>query len=257
MEIYIGTSGWSFQNWVGILYPEGLPQSNWLKFYSNFFNCVEVNSTFYRLFKPKTYSLWLKAVPNEFKFIIKVPQTISHTKKLINCKVDIEEFILNIEILKSKLGILLLQLPPNFNSPPEYLEESLRLLKSLGDVAVEFRNNYAFAEEVLNILFKEGCSLVCPDSPQLPLELRLTNDILYFRLHGRTALHKSSYSDDELEEISDLIKGINDRIKKAYVIFNNGVYGYSIPNALKLQELMGFKSQKLTLLPKYSQGLGL
>lgn len=257
MEIYIGTSGWSFQNWVGILYPEGLPQSKWLNFYSNFFNCVEVNSTFYRLFQPKTYSLWSKNVPNEFKFIIKVPQTISHTKKLINVKADIEEFILNIEILKPKLGLLLLQLPPNFNSPPEYLYEALSLLKSFGDVAVEFRNNYAFAEDVLNILVKERCTLVNPDSPKFPLELRLTDDILYFRLHGRTVLHKSSYSNDELEEISALIKGVNDRIKKAYVIFNNGVYGNSILNAIKLQELLGLKVQKVTLLPKYSQGLGL
>lgn len=257
MEVFVGTSGWSFPNWVGILYPEGLPQSKWLSYYSNFFNCVEVNSTFYRLFKPNTYRGWLKSVPDDFRFILKVPQIISHTKKLVNVQGDIEEFFTNIEVLKPKLGLLLLQLPPSFNTPVEYLEEPLNYLSSFCATAVEFRNWYAYTQDILNILLKYNCILVNPDSPTMPLELRLTNDKLYFRLHGRTSLHKSSYTDEELKEISLMIGELKDRINKAYVIFNNGVYGHSIPNAFKLQELLGMRIDRTKFLPTHSPKLGL
>jgi len=257
MDLFIGTSGWSFPNWVGILYPSGLPQSKWLSYYSNFFNCVEVNSTFYRLFKQNTYKGWFKSVPDDFEFILKVPQTISHIKKLINVKGELEEFFNNVEILKPKLGLLLLQLPPSFNTPIEYLDESLSYLSSFCNTAVEFRNWYGYTQDALSILVKYNCILVNPDSPTMSLQLNITNDKLYFRLHGRTSLHKSSYSDDELMEISLMIKGVKDRIKKAYIVFNNGVYGHSIQNAFKLQELLGLKIGKTKFLPTHNQELGL
>jgi uncharacterized protein YecE (DUF72 family) len=76
-------------------------------------------------------------------------------------------------------------------------------------------------------------------------------------LHGRTSLHKSSYTDEELKEISLMIGELKDRINKAYVIFNNGVYGHSIPNAFKLQELLGMRIDRTKFLPTHSPKLGL
>ncbi|MFN3306653.1 MAG: DUF72 domain-containing protein, partial [Candidatus Kapaibacteriota bacterium] len=116
MNIYVGTSGWAFPKWVGILYPSDLPQRKWLNFYSQVFNCVEVNSTFYRLFKISTYSNWLKSVGENFRFIIKIPQEISHKKRLINVFSELDDFFNNIEILRAKIGLLLLQLPPSFDT---------------------------------------------------------------------------------------------------------------------------------------------
>ncbi|MGB9770632.1 MAG: DUF72 domain-containing protein [Candidatus Kapaibacteriota bacterium] len=238
MNIYIGTSGWAFPNWVGVLYPEGLPQNKWLNFYSQIFNCVEVNSTFYRLFKPSTYLNWAKTVGNDFKFIIKVPQEISHKKKLVNAGKELDEFFENIENLRPKIGLVLLQLPPSFSTPIDIFSDVIAYISSKFPLAVEFRNKYSRSEEVLDILIRNNCVYVNPDSPNNFLTNILTNRTLYYRLHGRIALHKSSYNDEELEEIASSIKTFEGRIDNAYIIFNNGMLGYSIPNAVKLQSLL-------------------
>ncbi|MCX7879564.1 MAG: DUF72 domain-containing protein [Ignavibacteria bacterium] len=238
-KFYVGTSGWSFHNWVGKLYPNGLPQNKWLNYYSQFLNCVEVNSTFYRLFKESTYKNWVKSVPDEFLFIVKVPKEITHIKKLINVKKEIEEFLYNIMPLKSKLGIVLLQLPPSFDSSLKVFEETLDFLREKVEVAVEFRNNFAYANEVINLLIEHKCCYVNPDSPRFKLPHFATNDVLYYRLHGRLSLHKSAYSDNELSEIVDFIKSIENRIRIAFIIFNNGVYGHSITNAFKVMDYLG------------------
>lgn len=257
MQVYIGTSGWSFSNWIGILYPEGLPQNKWLWFYSQVFNCVEVNSTFYRLFKPSTYQSWNKTVDDNFKFIIKVPQEISHKKKLIGVRKELDDFLENIQILKQKIGLLLLQLPPSFNTPIEVLNETISYIRSRFPLAVEFRNSYANSDDVLNVLIENDCCFVNPDSPQQRLSHVLTNRTLYYRLHGRISLHKSAYEESELEEIALSLLSFKERLDYAYIIFNNGMLGYSIPNAIKLQSLLGINKNNTTILPKYYPKLGL
>ncbi|MEJ5285776.1 MAG: hypothetical protein CH6_3101 [Candidatus Kapaibacterium sp.] len=239
MNIYIGTSGWAFPNWVGILYPEGLPQNKWLNYYSQVFNCVEVNSTFYRLFKPATYSNWLRNVGENFKFIIKIPQEISHKKKLVGVRKDLDDFFDNIEVLKQKIGMLLLQLPPSFNTTLDIFANEIMYIRSKYPLAVEFRNYYSKNDDVLEILTEQDCTYVNPDSPQIPLTNIITNRTVYFRLHGRIALHKSSYDDDELKDLAEKIDELESKIDTCYVIFNNGMLGYSIPNALKLQAMLG------------------
>lgn len=257
MKIYIGTSGWAFPNWIGVLYPEGLPQSKWLNYYSQIFNCVEVNSTFYRLFKPSTYSNWLRSVAEDFKFIIKIPQEISHKKKLINVGKDLDEFFENIEVLNGKLGLLLLQLPPSFTTPLEIFADVVAYIRSKYPLAVEFRNKYSNSDDVLDILIQNNCTFVNPDSPNIPLSTIVTNRTLYYRLHGRVALHKSSYEDEELEEIALSVKSLEGRIDAAFIIFNNGMFGHSIPNAIKLQGILGVGNEKLDKIGSNSQKLGL
>ncbi|ROL56408.1 DUF72 domain-containing protein [Bacteroidetes/Chlorobi group bacterium Naka2016] len=239
MNIYIGTSGWAFPNWVGILYPEGLPQNKWLNYYSQVFNCVEVNSTFYRLFKPATYTNWLRNVGENFKFIIKIPQEISHKKKLVGVRKDLDDFFDNIEVLKQKIGMLLLQLPPSFNTPLDIFANEIMYIRSKYPLAVEFRNYYSKNDDVLGILIEQDCTFVNPDSPQFSLTNIITNRTVYFRLHGRIALHKSSYDDDELKDLAEKVYELESKIDNCYVIFNNGMLGYSIPNALKLQTMLG------------------
>ncbi|MCX7908108.1 MAG: DUF72 domain-containing protein [Ignavibacteria bacterium] len=257
MKIYIGTSGWSFPNWVGILYPEGLPQRKWLNYYSQIFNCVEVNATFYRLFQVSTYQNWVKSVDENFKFIIKIPQEISHKKKLINSIKDLDDFFCNIEIIKPKIGLLLLQLPPSFNTSLDVFSEVVSYIRSKFPLAIEFRNFYLNSDDVLNILIENNCVFVNPDSPKYPLTSIVTNRVLYYRLHGRVELHKSSYTEDELKEISLTIISMRERLDEVYVIFNNGMVGHSISNAIKLQYFLGIRNEKVISLPKYSLGLGL
>lgn len=257
MDIYVGTSGWAFPNWVGILYPENLPQNKWLNYYSQIFNCVEVNSTFYHLFKTTTYLNWLKSVGNNFKFIIKIPQEISHKRRLVNVFPLLDEFFKNIEILRTKIGQLLLQLPPSFDISIGIFADVVKFIRSKFPLAVEFRNTYLRSDEFLQVLIENDCTFVNPDSPKYHFSNVLSNKILYYRLHGRYELHKSPYEEEELEEIATSIHELSNKTTEAYVIFNNGLLGFSIPNGIKLQELLGLKRNGPKFLPKYSQELGL
>lgn len=257
MKIYVGTSGWAFPNWVGILYPDDLPQKKWLNFYSQVFNCVEVNSTFYRLFKTSTYSNWLKSVGDNFRFIIKIPQEISHKKRLMNIFPELDDFCSNIEILGTKIGLLLLQLPPSFDININIFADVVKYIRTKFPLAVEFRNALLRSDEILQVLIENDCTFVNPDSPGYRLKNIISNKTLYYRLHGRYELHKSPYDEDELKEIAISIQEFSERISEAYIIFNNGVFGYSIPNAIKLQELLGMNINRAIILPKYYQELGL
>ncbi len=257
MICYVGTSGWSFPHWRGILYPEELPPSDWLKYYSGNFNCVEVNSTFYRSFSASTYRRWANSVPEDFKFILKLPQEITHKKRLVGVRNEILDFLDGLSPIAGKVGLILMQLPPSYKTVLSDFEESILLICEKFALAVEFRNKYAFSEDVLDILVEHNCCFVNPDSPASDFQTLVTNDMLYLRLHGRQAMYKSSYSDSELEEMSDIVLSMNDRIKSAYVIFNNGMEGFSIPNAFKFIELIGRKNEEIVIpLHRHSPELG-
>lgn len=258
MRCYVGTSGWSFPHWKGILYPEELSPSDWLKYYSSNFNCVEVNSTFYRSFSASTYQKWANSVHEDFKFILKLPQEITHKKRLAGARNEILGFLDGLSLIAGKVGLILMQLPPSYKVVLSDFEESISLIREKFPLAVEFRNRYAFSEDVLDILVEYNCCFVNPDSPNSNLQTLATNDILYLRLHGRRAMYKSSYTDNELEELSDILFSMRERIKSAYVIFNNGMEGFSIPNAFKFIELIGNKSKELIIpLHRHSPELGL
>lgn len=243
MKCFVGTSGWAFPHWRGVLYPKSLPESDWLKYYSENFNCVEVNSTFYRSFLPSTYRRWFHSVPDNFKFILKLPQEITHTKRLVGVHKEIREFLSGLSPLSDKVGLILMQLPPSYSVVLSDFEQAILLIRDKFALAVEFRNEYAFVEDIIDVLITNNCCFVNPDSPKAPLRTFITNDILYLRLHGRTALYRSLYTHSELEEISDIVLSMGDRITMSYVIFNNGMEGFSIPNAVKLIELLRTKGE--------------
>lgn len=238
-KFFVGTSGWSFNNWRVIFYPKTLPQSEWLKFYSNFFNCVEVNSTFYRIFAQSTYKKWVKSVPDDFSFILKAPKKITHNKRLISVKQDIFSFLESIQPLESKLGLVLLQFPPSFKIEYHSFIETIQTFQENVNVAIELRNIFAFAQDTIEILIKNNCTIVNADSLKVQMSHLLTSKTMYYRLHGKPELHKSSYSNSELQEIVDVLFAIKTRIKDAYIIFNNGLIGNSILNAIEIQKKLG------------------
>ncbi len=257
VECYVGTSGWSYLHWKGILYPEGLPQKSWLNYYSQYFNCVEVNSTFYRNFAPSTFKNWAKSVPESFRFIFKIPQEISHKKRLIDVRADLNNFFSSLELIKSKIGCLLLQLPPSFFIELDKFEEAIAFATESFPIAVEFRNNFWLFDGVDEILKKYKCIFVNPDSPKNPFQTVLTTNKLYIRLHGRTSLHKSSYTEQELQEIVSTIEEFDNEIDEAWIIFNNGVYGHAITNAMRLIELLSQKPKTIKFEHRCNPQLGL
>lgn len=254
-KAYIGTSGYIYDHWYEVFYPEDLTKDKWLEYYCRFFDTVELNVTFYRLPYEALFKRWYQRVPDDFIFTIKGSRFITHVKKLNDCKEPLELFLSRAKNLKEKLGTILWQLPPRFTAKPEKLEKFCALLRLFGDSlrhSFEFRDESWFSSEIYEILKKNNMALVICDYPfQLTsaskkieegkrkvIYVPETADFVYLRRHGATALYSSSYSDEQLEQDASQIKNWLENGKDVYVYFNNDAEGYAVKNALKLKELI-------------------
>jgi len=124
----IGCSGWHYNHWRGLYYPEGLAKPKWLQFYAKQFTTVELNNSFYHLPSEKAFSAWRESSPHNFVFAVKVSRFITHIKRLRNLGSAIENFLSRACFLENKLGPLLYQLPPNMKRNDEVLENFLSSL---------------------------------------------------------------------------------------------------------------------------------
>jgi len=111
-EYLVGTSGWNYDHWKGRFYPEDLSKKGWFDFYAKAFNTVEVNYSFYRWPSEKTMTGWYERAPEDFKFTLKAPRTITHVKKIVNVEKWVKDFYGLTALLKEKAGCHLFQLPP-------------------------------------------------------------------------------------------------------------------------------------------------
>jgi uncharacterized protein YecE (DUF72 family) len=109
----IGTSGWTYADWKGTFYPQGLAQSRWFGYYSGLFSSVEINATFYRAFLPHAYLGWRERAPDGFLYAVKVPRSITHEKMLLDTTEEILRFKGSTSLLGDKLGAVLLQMSPD------------------------------------------------------------------------------------------------------------------------------------------------
>jgi uncharacterized protein YecE (DUF72 family) len=238
-RLFIGTSGYNYPHWAdGVFYPEGLNQSKWLEYYAKFFNCVELNVTFYRLVQKKTFQNWHKRVPKDFSFVAKGSKYITHIKKLRGIKESLDLFMDNAIELKEKLAAILWQLPPSFKKDLKRLEAFLKLLNIPKVRQVfEFRNQTWFNKEIYNLLKKYNVGLCIAHSNRFPCVKEVTADFIYLRFHGGQSLYSSNYSDKELKEWIDFAKK-KFKNKDIFAFFNNDAYGYAVKNALKFRELL-------------------
>ena len=127
-QYYIGCSGWHYDHWRGLYYPEGLSRSKWLQFYAGQFTTVELNNSFYRLPSEKAFNNWRESTPDGFVFAVKVSRFITHIKRLKNLDSAVETFLARAVFLGQKLGPLLYQLPPNMKRNDELLQDFLSSL---------------------------------------------------------------------------------------------------------------------------------
>ncbi|SMO46406.1 Uncharacterized conserved protein YecE, DUF72 family [Balnearium lithotrophicum] len=233
--VFVGISGFFYREWRGIFYPEDLPQSKWLSFYSKHFNGLEVNSTFYRL--PKKSSLKrLKRDGESLGFVFKLYRGITHYRKLTD--ENISPFLEVKEILGERLICLLAQFPSSFRPNQRNLEFLNSLIDRFGNegilISVELRNS-----DWKDFLKEIKTTVVCsyfPEGLNWLRDCNGTEELSYFRFHGKE-LYRGSYSDDELREISERIRKAKSRVKAAF--FNNTADGSAVFNALKLKELLG------------------
>ena len=242
-KILIGCSGFSERLWKGNFYPEQLPARDYLNYYSKNLSAVEINSTFYRRPTLKTLEKWVHKTPENFKFFIKIPKTITHVKKLADTQNETSEFCNYISSgLKEKLAGFLFQFPPSFHYSEDRLAQVLNTIDPEFLSVVEFRHSSWWIPEVFSILKTNNIVFSGVSIPKdIPDNFVINNDkITYYRLHGVPQMFKSEYSEIELKKIAGSIKDFEGT---SYVFFNN-TYGIAgIKNAITLTEILKLESQ--------------
>ena len=248
-NIFLGTSGWSYKEWEDSFYRKG--EKSKLRAYSQVFETVEIDSTFYRYPSKGTVMGWLRYSPTDFVFSAKIPKLITHDKKL-GLKGDIQTDLNNfLEIMQplqldGKLACLLIQLPPSYDYNHENLESFFQKLQPQYKYAIEFRNLSWMRDETWELLKKYGVAYTNVDEPLLPPEVHLTADFAYFRWHGRgkRPWFDYKYNKEELEPWIPKIDETSKKVKKVLGYFNNHFHGYAPENCLQLIERLGLLKEK-------------
>ena len=159
MNLYVGTSGYSYKEWKGPFYPEDLPDKQMLHFYGERFRSVEINNTFYRMPKPAMLEAWASEVPADFKFVLKAPQQITHIKRLKEAGDSVSYFLKVAAVLNDQLGPLLFQLPPYLKKDASRLRDFLALLPRERRTAFEFRHESWLDDETFALLREHQVAL--------------------------------------------------------------------------------------------------
>jgi uncharacterized protein YecE (DUF72 family) len=233
---YIGTSGWHYDHWQEKFYPNGLPKSRWLEFYSSHYSTVELNNSFYHLPSEKAFTNWKNSSPSEFVFSVKVSRFITHIKRLKNAVEPLANFLSRARLLDGKLGPLLYQLPHNMKYDDQTLESFLKILPEDVLHVFEFRHNSWFDDSIFNLLRRYNVGFCIYDMPGFRTPVVTTSDFSYIRFHGSHWLYSSCYSKEELENWAQTLKKLD--VNKVYAYFNNDAEGFATRNALDLMNLL-------------------
>jgi uncharacterized protein YecE (DUF72 family) len=242
-NVRLGCSGWSYKEWVGAFYREG--EKSMLTAYSRVFNTVEIDSTFYRYPTKGMVFGWLRYSPQDFTFAAKLPQLVTHEKKLDptrGVEQDLNKFLELMEPLQfnGKLACLLAQLPPGLKFNLNLLESFFALFPAQFRLAVEFRHPSWMNPQMLQLLEKYQVAYTAVDEPLLPPDMHVTTDFAYIRWHGRgeAPWYNYQYKAEELEPWVPKVKAAAQKSKKVYGYFNNHYHAYAVKNSLEMAEML-------------------
>jgi uncharacterized protein YecE (DUF72 family) len=253
--IYVGTSGFSYDDWVGNFYPEGLPKREWLAYYAHEFDACEVNSSFYALPKPSSLEAMVEKTGEGFLFCLKANQQMTHQQE-DNAPI-FEAFCQVLEPIAAtgKLGCILAQFPYSFRLNRRNWDY-LKLLRERLDelpVVVEFRNAQWLRSDMFDWLRQQNLGFCCVDEPQLPNLLppmaEATNKISYVRFHGRNSAkwwqheqayerYDYSYTPEELSEWLPKIQKLDSIAEKTFIFANNHWRGQAVSTIRQLRVML-------------------
>ncbi len=253
-EVLIATSGYSYDDWKGVFYPEGLPKSDYLRYYALFFPFVELNFSYYAMPTRRNLESMAARTPAHFGFSIKAHRSLTHEPGP-GWRDDTAAFVKAAGALADagKLLAVLVQLPFRFHHTPDnrsFLAGLLDALRPL-PLVVEFRNDEWHGERVLAELDRRGVGLAMVDRPDLPglplLEDRVTAGLAYLRFHGRnadtwwsgdaTTRYDYLYSREELESAAPRLRRMATQ-GRLLVAFNNHPSGHAVRNANELKKII-------------------
>lgn len=252
MALLIGTSGWQYKHWKDRFYA-GVPQRAWLEHYAERFRTVELNNSFYMLPKEQAFESWRKRTPEDFVVAVKISRYLSHVKRLKDPQEPVERFMKHARWLGPKLGPVLLQLPPNLKIDLAALDETLSLFPDDVRVAVEFRHDTWFVDEVKDLLTERKATFVLADRGSKPITpLWRTADWAYVRWHQGTAPPWPCYSTEDMREWVARIAGMWEPDADVYAFFNNDPAGCALRDAIVLAEEGARAGWPATRVPPHS-----
>jgi len=238
---YVGTSGWVYPHWAKRFYPEDLDKRDWFSYYSERFESVEINNSFYRLPSRETFENWRKSAPRGFHFAVKASRYITHVKKLREPAEGAGNFFRNLSGLGDRCAAVLFQFPPAWHKNLERLEGLFEVVPGERRLAFEFRDETWLSEDVYAVLRTNNAAVCTADSPFYPGPRVITSDFVYFRMHGGRGARKPSYSPEELSALAAEIDGHLRAGRDAFAYFNNDYNGYAVEDALALRKRLAEK----------------
>jgi uncharacterized protein YecE (DUF72 family) len=237
-KLWVGTSGWHYEDWRGRFYPESLPKQRWLVHYAREFRTAEINNSFYRLPKPDTWRAWRDSVPDGFLFSVKAHRLITHQKKLKNGAGYLDNFLEHARLLGARLGPVLFQLPGTWHANLERLTAFVERLPE-GRYVFEFRHESWLAEEILAVLRARNVAFCCHDMPGTDWPVLVTADFAYVRFHGaHQQKYAGRYHANTLKRWARVLGDVAGDVDEVFVYFNNDFRAHAVENARTLELLL-------------------
>lgn len=236
--LLIGTSGWDYNHWKEVFYPEDLGRGDWFGYYAERFDTVEVNNSFYRLPPRELFAQWRRQAPEGFVYTVKASRYITHVKKLSDPSRGIRNFYHNLDGMGDRCACVLFQLPPRFHSNPARLADFLRQVPKRHRIAMEFRDETWMSPEIDGILSEHGAALCAADSPFYPAPDHKTAGFDFFRMHGGRQREAPGYSSGELRSLARKIEGRLSEGRDVFVYFNNDYAGHAVKDATRLKAML-------------------
>lgn len=238
--VRIGTSGWSYDHWAGVFYPDGLGKAKWRDFYAQHFDTVELNASFYRWPGERPFRGWSTSLPPGFRMSVKASRWLSHGRRLRDDGAWAERLAAAMRALGDRAGVVLVQLPGDFERDDDRLGSFLAQVSPEVRVAMELRHPSWDDDDVAALLEKHQAAFVVTHGPGLHTALRATAPFVYCRWHGphSAPLYAGRYSPDEIEVWARRIEGWRGEGREVWGYFDNDGSGHAIANARELLALL-------------------
>jgi uncharacterized protein YecE (DUF72 family) len=238
MSLFIGCAGWNLRKELLDLFPRN---GTHLQRYAARLNCVEINSSFYRSHRKKTYERWGASTPADFHFSVKMPKLITHVGRLVNVERETQHFVDEVSGLGNKLGPILIQLPPSLEFDLSNVEPFFRALRQLIETPIvcEPRHLSWFAPEAEGLMTEYSIGRVAADPSIVPDAAApgACMQLCYFRWHGSPRMYYSSYDEFALGNLAKLVSTTASEAQDVWCIFDNTALGAALSNAIALTDI--------------------
>jgi uncharacterized protein YecE (DUF72 family) len=255
LQYHVGCSGWSYSAWLGPFYPSKLENSDWLRYYSQIFDYVEIDSSFYRMPSKFMVKNWAKKTPDNFRFTAKFPKVITHDKHLVDVNEEVYTYLSNMEPLQEKTLALLIQLPPSMQIMPglQGLKDLVRILDGRFRYAVEVRHPSWFQDLAYNFFANNDICMVWSQLARMSTPPIVTSDFLYVRFIGDRSINEKDFGKiqkdriiemkqwaDEIKQVeSGKERGRNKEVNLAMIAANNHYAGFGPGTANLFRKMVG------------------